>query len=264
MESIHKHNIKEYSQVYKTDIASRSYEVRSKVDILRRFIPKLKNDSKILEIGYGTGDFLHELSQRYPHAQLTGIEVVKEALSLYKKRFPKDKNVKLVLANVEKKLPFYKKKYDVLILSHVLEHIKNEKKFLSEALSVLRKSGIVVVAVPDWGESDLHYRQYNKSKLKKIAKNYKLKLILLKGDGFFINKSFYKLLSFIGVSAKEGHGIHTNKKTSANNSFFGIFLRLIYYKLAVSLLLVLNRLDYILCGNIDKYPLQWIAVYKKV
>src|SRR3989338_10263793 len=109
MELVHKHNIKEYRQVYKTGIASKSYEVRSKVDVLKRYIPKLKSDSKILEIGYGTGDLLHELSQKYPNAQLTGVEVVKEAIILYKTRFAKDRNVKLVLANVEEKLPFYKK-----------------------------------------------------------------------------------------------------------------------------------------------------------
>ena len=264
MELVHKHNIKEYRQVYKTGIASKSYEVRSKVDVLKRYIPKLKSDSKILEIGYGTGDLLHELSQKYPNAQLTGVEVVKEAIILYKTRFAKDRNVKLVLANVEEKLPFYKKEYDVVILSHVLEHIKDERKFLNKILDVLAISGIIIVAVPDWGESDLHYRQYNKKELKKIAKNYKLKLILLKGDGFYINKLFYKLLSFVGVCAKEGHGAHTDKEVTKKLGFFDIFLRNIYYKLGVRVLLILNRLDYILYGNIDAHPVQWVAIYKKV
>lgn len=263
MKSIHKHNINEYKQVYKTDIASKSYEVRSKVDVLIRYIPKLKTDSKILEIGYGTGDLLHKLSQKYPKAQLVGAEVVKEALVLYKKRFAKDKNVRLFLANAEKKLSFNNMKFDAVILSHVLEHIKDEGKFLNEVLGMLEKKGIIVIAVPDWGESDLHYRQYNKKELTKIAKNYKLKLILLKGDGFYINKFFYKLLFLVGCLAKEGQGVHTNEKKPVNKNYFNIFLRNIYYNFAVKILLILNRLDYIIYGNIDKHPVQWIAIYKK-
>lgn len=262
MKQIYKQNIKEYKNVYKTDSSANSYEVKNKVYVLKKIIPKLKNNSRILEIGYGTGDLLHFLSKHHPKVEFFGVEVVKEALDLYRKRFPKDKNVKLFLADANKKFSFSKKEYDIIILSHVLEHLEDEDNFFKNVLFVLKKRGYIVIAVPQWGDSDLHYRQYDKKQLIDFQKKYKLKLTLIKGDGFYLNKFFYKLLRFIGITGKENVNCYISMKKREKHLRKSI-KKFLYYKLIVNSMLVLNNLDTLLFSRLDSCPIQWIAVYKK-
>src|SRR3972149_4409211 len=192
MTSIHKHNIEEYKTVYKTDLSAKSYEVRNKVELLIKYIPKIKKKEIVLEIGYGTGDLLHYLANKYKFVHFIGLEIVVSALSLYKERFPNDSNVKVVLGNANKKLSFKCGNFDIVICSHVLEHLKDENFFIKSAMQVLKPGGYLVIAVPEWGDSPLHYRQYNKRELERIGKKEKLKIVEIKGDQFYINKLFYK------------------------------------------------------------------------
>jgi SAM-dependent methyltransferase len=75
--------------------------------------------------------------------------------------------------------------YDVIICSHVLEHVKDDAKAMRELARILSKEGFLIVAVPrteageitqDWGFADpaknLHYRGYGldlDEKLRKIT-----------------------------------------------------------------------------------------------
>jgi len=75
--------------------------------------------------------------------------------------------------------------YDVVICSHVLEHVADDAKAIRELARILSKEGFLVLAVPrtevgetteDWGfadpEKNLHYRGYGRDlddRLRKIV-----------------------------------------------------------------------------------------------
>jgi ubiquinone/menaquinone biosynthesis C-methylase UbiE len=65
------------------------------------------------------------------------------------------KNLKFVQMDAQK-LPFKDNTFDVLVYKDVLEHIKNDKKVISEARRVLKKNGIVIFSVPN-NELPDHY-----------------------------------------------------------------------------------------------------------
>lgn len=263
MKSIYQKNIAAYEELYKTDDASRSYEVRVKVEAIKKSLPSIDIRSRILEIGYGTGDLLHNLSKHYKKSSIFGLEVVGQAEELYKRRFKEDKNVSLITGDAERDLNLVSNSYRMILASHMLEHIKNETALLRQVFEALKKGGYFILAVPDWGdfENHLHYRQYSKQKFLEIEKKYNWKLILLKGDGFYINKLFYKCLalSLARGTVSENIASEQDKKSKLLS-----VIRSLYYSIGVNILLKLNVLDTLLFSKIDKKPMQWIGIYKKL
>jgi predicted SAM-dependent methyltransferase len=58
-------------------------------------------------------------------------------------------------------LPFADQSYDFVYASHVLEHVKNDSKAISEIRRVLRPRGIAVLPVPIVGVKTIEYAEPN-------------------------------------------------------------------------------------------------------
>lgn len=263
MKTIRQKNIELYESLYQDDTTSSSYEVRSKVEFIKKHLPLLPKNSKVLEVGYGAGDLLHCISQYYISSVAYGIEVVDEARKLYSRKFVSDKNVILKTSDAEGELLFKDNSFDLVVSSHLLEHIRNEQALLADMIRILKKDGILIIVVPEWesGDNHLHYRQYSKARLEKIAQRYKLDLINLRSDGYYLNKLFYRILNIV-LNKKEYGVIMDRSETSLENTTIP-FAKRLYYKFGVSLLLVMNRIDTLLFKVFDKRPMQWMAIYKK-
>lgn len=147
----------------------------------------------ILEVGAGCGSFTKNyLNKNLKKIILTDLDI--KNISDLKKRFKKEKNVKI------SKLPVKKinKKFDVILYFHVLEHIKNDNAELISAKSRLKKNGYLIIMVPSgkkiFGNLDKavgHFRRYERSFFKKkIIKIKKSKIILIRY--FWILVIFFK------------------------------------------------------------------------
>lgn len=108
---------------------------------------KLENYSKdivtkkILEVGAGTAPHIDYIKCNYEEYKILEI-------SEYSKKFIKDKygiNVDLYDGT---KLPYENNKFDRVIISHCLEHIKDPEKFIEELMSKLKKGGFLSVSLP--------------------------------------------------------------------------------------------------------------------
>ncbi len=102
----------------------------------------LNNDTKVLDIGCGPGYFLESI--RADVAEVAGVEKNHD-----ERRFVSD----------YLKIPCYedhtliKKKYDVIVLNQVVEHIYNPVSFLIELSSILSEKGVFVIEVPSASNS---------------------------------------------------------------------------------------------------------------
>jgi SAM-dependent methyltransferase len=70
------------------------------------------------------------------------------------------------------KLFNYKKKFDLIVATDVIEHIKNDKKEIIKISNLLKKDGYILITVPAfqslYSSKDIslkHYRRYNKETL---------------------------------------------------------------------------------------------------
>lgn len=143
-------NIKEYSKYYiNSPWCHLRYEVQRKKQVIFRTlrrIPPFQRDARILDIGFGTGVVIYEFwKQGY---EVYGCEVVKEAIDGFFGRFPGCKDsVSLQKADAEK-LPYPDQTFDLVICSHVLEHIPDDKKCIQEIHRVLKNNGTAFILIP--------------------------------------------------------------------------------------------------------------------
>ena len=109
---------------------------------------------RILDIGCGAGATLTLLKQRYPAAQAVGVEAHAPAAAVAKKRT----SIDLV---VEKDIldPSWRKDaggpFDLIVLSHVLEHFAEPDKLLFMAKSLLSEHALMLVAVPNMSHASV-------------------------------------------------------------------------------------------------------------
>ena len=113
---------------------------------LRWIEKKYPKKGSILDIGAGTGDFLNEAKKR--GWKVHGIEPDAEA-----RKRALEKGINLSV-NSHK---FRSEKFDVITMWHVLEHVYDLKSQIIELEHLLKKNGLLVIAVPNYKSYDAQY-----------------------------------------------------------------------------------------------------------
>ena len=112
---------------------------------LKRFLKyfKLKNIliKDLIDIGSGTGVFPYSLMN-----QNISITCLEPDINLSKHL---SKNLRLNIIRKDFYQINFKKKYDVVTLNKVLEHVQNPFMFMHKVYKILKKNGIVYLEVPD-------------------------------------------------------------------------------------------------------------------
>jgi SAM-dependent methyltransferase len=128
-----------FSIVYKS---ARDYMLGQKFQLIRQFIPEWQ---KVLDYGTGEGTFTEYLLKKGLDAE--GIEPSELARDNFKSRTGKTLYPNLI------SLPAGKE-YDAISMWHVLEHIHQLRDTMEKLVSVLRKKGVMAIAVPNQNSID--------------------------------------------------------------------------------------------------------------
>ena len=96
---------------------------------------------KILDVGCGTGELLEYLHSNFPEKELYGTDISKKALEILKK---KGITKGTFLADLEK-VTKLNGKYDVIVCSEVIEHLKNWENAIYAFKGCVNKNGIVII-----------------------------------------------------------------------------------------------------------------------
>ena len=183
---------KKLSNKYQYDdllIRSRDPYANAKYGIILRWL-KNENIKTVLNAGCGSGELSFILAQN--GFKVTSFDLDKDYIDLANKNVKKMKikNCNFIVSGIEN---FKSKvKYDAVIATDVLEHIKDDK-FAFKMLPVfIKKNGSVVITVPagqylfGFHDEQLgHFRRYSISSFKKIIpKNLKTQTI--RYFGFFL------------------------------------------------------------------------------
>jgi predicted SAM-dependent methyltransferase len=159
----------------------------------KQWVMQHKTSGKILDIGAGTGDFLNCFDEQ--SWQKYAVE-------------PSDKLEKVLkqksITIVENLKAFQPHSLDVITFWHSLEHIPDLEYTLSELERVIKKDGIVFIAVPNyksydakcyeqfWAAWDVprHLWHFSRKGLKKIVQQYSLQCYKERGmyfDAFYVS-----------------------------------------------------------------------------
>ena len=156
---------------------------KTRIDTLKNNI-KLYNSSNynVLEIGPGPGIFANEWLKEKNASNYYAIET---DISLHKNL--KKQGVKLLKENDIKNYDNY---FDIIVISHVLEHVSDPVNFLKCYLPMLKKKGHLFIEVPckDWdhkNEDEPHLLFFDKKSMIRLAEKLKIEIVFL---GYFGTK----------------------------------------------------------------------------
>jgi 2-polyprenyl-3-methyl-5-hydroxy-6-metoxy-1,4-benzoquinol methylase len=131
-----------FDKVYQT---VKTHTLKKKAALLNSFSPSEKT---ILDIGAGTGDFLQECKKN--NWKTFGVEPNRKA-----REIAKNKNIVL-----ENEISFFNgKKFDVITLWHVLEHVENLEAYIQNLKELLQEDGTLLIGVPNYKSFDAKYYQ---------------------------------------------------------------------------------------------------------
>src|SRR5208283_5428564 len=102
----------------------------------------VKKSHEVLEIGASHLVRTKQLAQEC--SKLTGLEILPE-------RMPSDfDNAKFVLGNWEKLSEVFEpESFDIILASHVIEHVEYDRKAVEELYKVLKKGGVAIISTPN-------------------------------------------------------------------------------------------------------------------
>jgi 2-polyprenyl-3-methyl-5-hydroxy-6-metoxy-1,4-benzoquinol methylase len=136
-----------FNKVY---LRVRSYQFGRKLKIINS---EIENKGGLLDVGCGTGDFLNYC--KGAGWNVTGLETDDMA-----RNFALSENKVNVLKSLDEVI-HSKKKFDVITLWHVLEHVYKIDDYIKKLKSLLNDNGILILGLPNNCSYDAKY--YNKS-----------------------------------------------------------------------------------------------------
>lgn len=153
--------IKDYEPAYLDYFKEKSHDIKNHAaleHLLRKHISL--SDTRILDVGCGSGRFVHYLRNRGYEA--SGLEPSK---ALYDAFLQGDHFFNDNLSGFIDRHPH--QRFDVIIVADVLEHIEEPGSFIKDICSLLSPGGVVFISTPDtgsvfakWAGRRWHY--YNK------------------------------------------------------------------------------------------------------
>lgn len=136
-------------------------------DAIAESFPHRPADSlRVLDVGCGNGSELALPLARLGF-QVTGIDIHGPSIEHARQMGAGVANLNYVCGRVEelKTLP-----YDVVILSEVLEHLKEPRLLLSAAIDKLNKNGVIIVTVPNgYGEFEIDSWLFRTLRLQRVV-----------------------------------------------------------------------------------------------
>lgn len=128
----------------------RDHELHKKY--VRIIKSKVGKSSRILDIGCSTGHLLY-LLRKSGYTNLFGIDPSPKCKEIALSKF------KIVIESADLFLFNSNKKYDFIILAAMLEHLREVRKAISKANSLLSEGGYVFISVPDAGNFYLNLEE---------------------------------------------------------------------------------------------------------
>ncbi len=198
-----------YSETYLYPIhllalGEKKYRARAMAKYIRDLSPSATHRT-VLEVGCMFGYLLQELKDEY---KVKGIDIGEDAI-----RYCKEQGLDVRDTSIENFISSSDEKFDLIVISHVLEHLVQPGQVLMQLRKHLNPGGKIYILVPNyksitanffrrywgWWQVPVHVNHFNVKSLTLLAENsgYKSQHIRLKGgDSLMLLLNFINLFSF--------------------------------------------------------------------
>lgn len=206
-----------------------SWRFKFLLSILKKAKIIINNKKKIMDLGCGNGVLSNQI-ENYRNVKIDRVDSDINSL-----RDNQKVKGKLICYNIEEKNKKIKSYYNIIFLFDVIEHIKNDKKFILNTLFHIKKNGYLIVNVPSleffFSKYDTavgHLRRYDKKKLFSILDIKNTKIIAMNYWGFCLIPvlALRKILLKFYIKKDFNTIVNIGWKT---NSFTNIILKILMY-----------------------------------
>jgi 2-polyprenyl-3-methyl-5-hydroxy-6-metoxy-1,4-benzoquinol methylase len=174
------------------------YALRPSTELRALALYKVNKNTSILDVGCGSGHYLYKLKS-CGFKNLLGVDPYLEKTITYKNGLTIEKG----------ELTTIQGSWDVIMLHHSLEHMKNQVEVLTHVSSLLKKDGICLIRIPtvssipweeyreDWVciEAPKHFFLHSHKSLTKVANDAGLQVISITSDSnpySFYGSEYYR------------------------------------------------------------------------
>lgn len=207
-------------------INTKNFTYRIILGVINNHVNSFTNKT-ILDVGCGAGTVSLYLANK--GASIVGIDISRKAIDSCKKsaRILKLKDKTQFICNTIEKIKF-RRKFDVIICSEIIEHIPKDKAFLKRIHKLLKKNGLLILSTPsinaplykvglaqNFDKRVGHIRRYSKEQISDLVKKSGFRIEEVKlTEG--ILRNFFFLTKF-GWFIKFFRGIIANIVTKVDN-----------------------------------------------
>lgn len=205
-----------------------------------------KEKKQILDIGAGLGGNISFLEK---YGDVSFLE--KDVASA---EYIKIKNPKVKYIDIDFPKEKLTKKFDLICMFDVLEHIDDDFKVFETVKDSLNEEGLFFITVPAYQflysthDKNLHHiRRYNRKRLNSLIKKYRFKVIKYTNYNFFLFPFILLVRLFDLISSKKNSTGYDTPNKFLNRLFFGIFdlekylINKINFPFGASFLIILKK-----------------------
>ena len=151
------------------------------IDYILHVIGSSPSLSSLIDVGCGNGFLLNLIHEKFPHVKLYGFDIKN-------KNTVDAKNFEYFQGNIDN-LPFQAQQFDIVICSHVLEHLINIHQCVSELKKITKQKLLVVTPCQRYFfytlDEHIHFFEY-KEKLTQLFKLKNFECKKIDGDWVYL------------------------------------------------------------------------------
>jgi glycosyltransferase involved in cell wall biosynthesis/SAM-dependent methyltransferase len=109
----------------------------------------LAKENTVLDVGCNQG--MHTIFASQFVESVIGMDVDKQAVYVadFNSKWERRRNVRFLLADAQRTLPFRDSVFDAVIAFDIIEHLENRKEFLDQIKRVLKPDGVLLLSAPN-------------------------------------------------------------------------------------------------------------------
>jgi len=197
---------------------------------LERIIVQLMKPLKIktvLDAGCGIGVNVKNIKNNFKNLKITGTDLSPQILNLAKHYVGKNSRINYKTLDLGKK--HLNKKFDLVLCSQVLEHVKDDKKAMKNLAKMSLKYLLITVPGGKYNNTSKlvgHYRHYSKKRILDLVKKNNFKILYVKEWGFPFHSLYKSALNLLSNEQKRKVGL--GKYGFSKKSIAGLLYLLFY------------------------------------
>jgi trans-aconitate 2-methyltransferase len=121
------------------------------VDLVSRI--QQSNPAKIVDIGCGPGNSTHVLAERFPHADILGVDSSEEMIDAAKKTYP---SLHFSQFNAQRDMTALGTDFDIVFSNACIQWVPDHPALFSNMMNILKSGGVIAIQTPMNYDEPIH------------------------------------------------------------------------------------------------------------